>query len=131
MKLEKVLSLKKNFEKVVKNVENIVYGNKHKTITEDDNSNYLRKLIMVQRAAKKFLNIINNKKTKELYSEEFNRQFFANMKIEKISELKQRILTKIKTNNFSHKNNEINFQEVNFIINSLYLKIILSYDKSN
>lgn len=91
------------------------------TTEEEDQSNYLSKLIIVQRAVRKFLNIINKKRTTNMFSEDFNKNFFSNIKLEKINELKQRIMNKIKTNHLGYKSNDMNFQDV---INSYIIKIL-------
>ncbi len=80
---------------------------------------------MVQRAVRKFLNLINYRKTKEMYAAEFNKQFFSHLRPDKINELKSRIVSKIKTNNIPHQNNELNFQEVCLFISMFIRSFVL------
>lgn len=118
----KSFSLKKNLQKLIQDVNEIYKSKENPNIIPDeDRSNDTKKIIMVQRAVRKFLNLINHKKTNEMYSAEFNHQFFSQMRLDKINELKNRILTKIKTNNIPHKNHELNFQEVILIICDLFV----------
>lgn len=108
-------------KKLIHQAENIYYNQHMSTTEEEDQSNYLSKLIIVQRAVRKFLNIINKKRTTNMFSEDFNKNFFSNIKLEKINELKQRIMNKIKTNHLGYKSNDMNFQDV---INSYIIKIL-------
>lgn len=96
----------KDVDKIFKSVKN------EKNLYFEDDSDNLKKIINVQRAVRKFLNLLNHTKTKEMYAKDFNQQFFSNMRLDKINELKNKIITKIKTNNIPYKNNELNFQEV-------------------
>lgn len=110
----KATAPKRKLEKVIKNVENIRNIIKNPNIKENDESKDLRRLVMVQRAVRRFLNLINYKKTKQTFAEDFNKELFSQIKLDKINELKSRIYMKIKTNNIPHRNHELNFQDVNF-----------------
>jgi hypothetical protein len=95
------LSPKNNLKKIIQDV-NKIYQKKENpnNFISDEATDNTKKLIMVQRVVRKFLNLLNYRRTKEMYAAEFNQQFFSHMRLKKINELKSRILTKIKTLNF-------------------------------
>ena len=60
----------------------------------------------------KYLQVLKNRKTKIKFCEEYNKKFFINLRLEKVSELKQTLINRIKTQNLPDKNTD--FQEVKF-----------------